>query len=385
MFFQIAKKKHPRGVVFHWLEPVELWASLDCAWHVDDNILYKGMAPAGDGLISLSNGLFIDQPEAGQVRVLADGPQRLCPLWYSEEHGLGNLETDGTVVPADHSITWDTTTGHFISNWVGEVTKMSLPSSMPDWNMSDGEVIAAIDRHVSQAFEPLRYLDQPVKFYPSGGIDTITCLAYLRSLDIPHELVLGERFDFTPFWCKNADWIRQNYWGYKQMHNFKEGAVLVSGVNGDENLLRNPTIAHQWLVSRGSGIPEAFKEIGSEKAYHYHYLMKRYDQKYYDKAARELEDMNLKDSDAVDQYIINRSMNDFQHWHLDHTLTFLPFHHSMILRLSMCLSTEMVLAQVRDAEINRQLIRMNAPECEALLSNQKNLNQMENLVALFVS
>ena len=71
--------------------------------------------------------------------------------------------------------------------------------------------------------------------------------------------------------------------------------------------------------------------------------------------------------------------NDYQHWHLDRTLTFTPFKDMSLLSTVLCSSKDLLIDQARNAEINKQLVRKLDASKLDVLSNKKNYLPFENI------
>ena len=71
-------------------------------------------------------------------------------------------------------------------------------------------------------------------------------------------------------------------------------------------------------------------------------------------------------------------MNDFQHWHLDETLTFTPFKDLDLVQLILKGSKDLIQKQAADAYINKELIKLTNVANLKLISNYKNFDVFEN-------
>jgi len=70
--------------------------------------------------------------------------------------------------------------------------------------------------------------------------------------------------------------------------------------------------------------------------------------------------------------ILNRNKNDYQHWHLDNTITFTPFKDTAITETILQSSVEQLLSNARDGTIQNKLITKKDPKKLELRSKWKN-------------
>jgi hypothetical protein len=81
----------------------------------------------------------------------------------------------------------------------------------------------------------------------------------------------------------------------------------------------------------------------------------------------------------TENYILNRNVNDHQHWHIDKTITFTPFKNIDLLALILTGSNELLTNQARRGSINRELITRLDPNKLDKVSHNKNKNPLESL------
>ena len=87
--------------------------------------------------------------------------------------------------------------------------------------------------------------------------------------------------------------------------------------------------------------------------------------------------------DDVYTEIFNRNKNDFQHWHLDNTITFTPFKDTSIMETILQGNAEQLLNNARDAAIQKKLIAKRDPKKLEFLSRWKNYYWDEDSSMLF--
>ena len=289
------------------------------------------------------------------VKILHD-TNRGFPLWVSNEH-VTNLFEHGEQHWVDRVIT--------VNNKLEYSQSFFTAYNKNTQQLTDTELVDSLHNTICETYEQfLTHNTKPLKMFLSGGIDTTTAWAYLDHFTKDYELVDYEYIKFTPFYRKNSSVIRK-FWGYQQIHLWNEDCVLVTGGNGDENFLRGPFTLAIALKQHNL----TFKDILQPLDYHYSYMMKK---------PLNVDDEYKKIADVPD-YILNMNVNDCQHWHLDRTLTFTPFKDISLLSTVLCSSKDLLIAQARDAAINKALVRKLDASKLRVLSNQKNHLQLENI------
>ena len=294
------------------------------------------------------------------VKILHD-TNRGFPLWVSTD-SITNLEDQGERHWADRVIT--------VNNKLEYQQTFFTAYNKNTQKLTDEKIVDTIHNTLCETYEQfLSHNTKPIKIFLSGGLDTTTAWAYLDYFTKNYELVDYEYIKFTPFWTKNRTVLR-NFWGYKQIHLWDEDCVLITGGNGDENMLRGPlTLA---LALKKAGI--TFDDILQTGDYHYYYLMI----KNYKKVMEDLDSIYPEIND-IENYILNRNVNDHQHWHIDKTITFTPFKNIDLLALILTGSNELLTNQARHGSINRELITRLDPTKLHKVSLNKNKNPLEAL------
>jgi len=290
------------------------------------------------------------------IKILHDN-NRGFPLWV-DKNCITNLMPIGEQIWADCYLTVD-------NNF--KITKhwYEVYDSMPE--LDDDQIVNSIHEDLMTTYDQfLTHNTKPLKVFLTGGLDTTTSFAYLEHFTKDYELVEYEYIKHTYFWKKNVTYLRR-HWGYTNIHLWQDPCVLLTGGNGDENFLRGPiTLA---MALRKHGI--TFQDILLPEDYHYYYLTKTSEKTY-----KDIEE-NYSDVDDVYTWIMNRNLNDHQHFHLDNTITFTPFKNITILGKILASSKELLIGQARNGEINRRLISKLNPDLFSKISRQKNLNPLE--------
>jgi hypothetical protein len=118
---------------------------------------------------------------------------------------------------------------------------------------------------------------------------------------------------------------------------------------------------------------DLFAEI-QPSDYHYAYYARPKNKKY----------MSLTEC-KDDIELLNEINNDHQHWHLGKTLTFSPLNDLEITRLMLRLPIEDLLRQMTNAELTKELIKLNWPDALDCVSHQKNTDKIgtQNMIGIF--
>jgi hypothetical protein len=295
----------------------------------------------------------------GKIAITNDR-SRACPLWRNSDNEVGNIGIEhATNIWADAWVE--------ISNTIEEKRWNAVPIAMPTKDCST--VLDEIDSLLVSKFNWLASnVGRAPKIFFSGGIDTLLCLSYIRSLGMDHELITGEHYDYDQFTCEFDNQIKA-HWGYSQIHHWRQSSMLVTGACGDEYFLRGPATANMMLMHLGLKM----QDILSPDHYHYKYFQGLEKSAMY---RRQVEDQEIQQAiqtrDTVNDLILRQCINDHQHWHLGHTLTFTPFKDIDILRLVLELDTNTLVENIADASIQKQLIMRRDPQLLQFLVRNKN-------------
>ena len=283
---------------------------------------------------------------------------RSFPLW-TDAYTITNLQPLEQQIWADCVLTVDR---DFSIN-----KQWYQPYQKNTQSLTDDQIIDQVHETIQETYEQfLTHNTKPLKIFLSGGLDTTTSWAYLDKFTKQYEIVDYEYMKYTNFYKRNCSLVRA-HWGYRQIHLWDHNCVLVTGGNGDENFLRGPNTLGMALKQHGV----TFQDILQPNDYHYWYLSK--------KDINDSIDAWYNDCDDVEDWILNRNINDHQHWHIDQTITFTPFKDISILASILTASKNLLVAQAKHGEINRQLIKKLDADKITKISTQKNLNPMEHV------
>lgn len=256
------------------------------------------------------------------------GAERTFPMWRSAD-AVTNLYAEGEQVWADKRLRVNADLGCELTR---EITWQE--ATVRD----DTDLVDKVHEILISKFRSfLAHNRLPLKLFLTGGIDTTTVWAYLDHLGADYELVDYEYIKHTPFYLANVSSIKAHNF-YNQTQLWDEDCVLVSGACGDEMLLRGPKTLSMALARHGIEL----EGLTRENDYHHEYY------------ARYKHDSHKpRDYRKV---ILDTLYNDHQHWHIDRTLHFTPLKDMRLPALVLQASKELLIAQARNADINRALI-----------------------------
>lgn len=365
MFFSLSKQQD-KNLVHHYELPNGLILSTDDGWShatvTDHMVLYKGYVNHCTLEDCMEDLLLQTNPEYkgnfcafiasnNSVRLVHD-TYRAFPLWLSE-NCLTNLHEGTEQIWSDCLLTInkDFTVNrqyfHPYTKVIGTLTEEQVIETLHD------TLCTTVEQFLSHNTKPL-------KVFLSGGMDTTTAWAYVDHFTKDYELLDYEYLKYTPFYKLNSSRLKQ-FWGYNQIHLWDEDCVLVTGGNGDESMLRGPNTLAMVLDYYNLTL----KEILTPEDYHYTHFSKK--------------NIEVKPVTDVFSQVLSMNVNDHQHWHLDKTLTFTPLKDITLLETILAADKDLIVKQAKDAYINRELIKKLDPTKLNKLSNQKNLNSIENL------
>ena len=288
---------------------------------------------------------------------------RATPLFRDDAgHAVGNIEIENPVnIWADAWVTIDQT----IQEHRWDVTPTVRQTR------SFTQVVDEIHNMLAAKFSWLGLNADNIKVFYSGGIDTLACISYLRALHIPHELITAEHTDYDQFTINFESQLRE-HWGYNQIHHYRKPTILVTGACGDEYFLRGPATANIMLMHLG----KSMEQVLQPEHYHYLYFQGVEKSAIY---ARQTQDEQIQKAiqskETTADYILRMCINDHQHWHLGHTITFTPFKDIQLLKLTLELDEKNIIDAIVDASIQKELIRRNDAGLLAYLASNKNLDR----------
>jgi hypothetical protein len=383
MYFQISKTKQDNFPHNH--QNKKFIISLDEGWsHTKDihcnDIWYKGYLDQG----SLSDHIeVISQEESPKhsgnfciIKVFDRGViirsdmLRSFPIWHNHQLGLTNLSNIGDIFWTDSYVMMhnDLSIIHSKFDSIGEI----------DDNLVSYEtVVDEIDEILNKKIKDFIFnLKTPIRIFLSGGIDTTTIFSYVQKHTKNYELIPYTHCDFDYFYLKNHGTLSK-FWGYNQIHHWKESCILASGAPGDEFTMRSPTTANLMLLHYGTSIPKLLKDPTYTNCLHAEYFN---NQNYFNLWQDQQKNYKASSLRDVIYQGCNNIVNDWQHWHLGNTLTWTPLRDLRIFKLISKLPVEHLKEQVMNSVIQQKLIKRNNPDIINYLSDHKNSkNSFANL------
>jgi len=381
MFFNIGPEKLDNFPVHY--QHGKLTVNLDTGWKetvdvYNNKIFYKGYldkANIDNCIVELSNqeeplhtGNFCLIKCFDQGVTLKADRYRSFPIWYDPAYGLNNL------------ISWQETswTDSFVklTHELEKVeSKFDLLGIVQSDTLTFSEVVDQVDAILTNKILSFaQNVNQPIKVFLSGGIDTTTLFSYLCKLKIPYQIVSCYHTDLDYFYLKNHGTLSK-FWGYRQFHYWKEPSVLLSGTPGDEFTVRSPTTTNMILRYYDTSLEKLLPK--HTDSLHFNYFSQYVD------SLRYQEHLNYTSLEHVIKECSNIILNDWQHWHLGPTISYTPLRDIKIFQLIARLNFDDLVQQIMNSSVQRELIKRNNPELLTILStNKNNSNYMENITNL---
>ena len=291
------------------------------------------------------------------VRIQTDR-YRSFPIYFKNQHSVNNLTN------LEHTA------------WTDSLLEIDMIGNISNTLLSEDEVIDQINLILDTKTKSfLAHNHLPIRAHLSGGVDSLLVYSYLQKFDRTHELVNYAHIDYDNFWLKNSGTL-QKFWGYKQIHHWRNPCILTSGAPGDEFMLRSPTTCDRYTKSHELNILDLLKLPEWKNCLHYTYFNKPVHQEIFKNQIVECYSM----SEQLVRDLCNTVVNDWQHWHIGNTLTWTPLRDLEIFKLMLQLPLDSALKQILNSDISRRLIEQNCPGLTSVISTQKNSgNDMENL------
>lgn len=379
MFFNIGHT-HLENYPCHW-QLGRFSVSTDQGWtHTTlgtAEILYKGYADADSLDRLLEQILFQTEPKlTGNfcAFVAINDTLQICtdryrgfPIYVG--NGVNNL------VPTNHTAWTDSLITLHVDLTVTE-NKFDVIGKIETTPLTVDEVlhkVADIIDKKTAAF--VKHNQLPVRAFLSGGVDSMLVYSFLCKHSNKFELVDYSHVDYDYFWLKNSGSI-EKYWGYTQIHHWKNPCVLTSGAPGDEFMLRSPTTADLFLKHHNISIIDLLADPVWANCLHRDYFSR---EKHIDIFNSQHEQQ--QSLEQLHWALCNIVVNDWQHWHLGNTLTWTPLRDLEIFKLMLRLPIDAIIGQVMNSDFSVRLIEKNCPGLRNALSDQKNTgNTLANLV-----
>lgn len=251
---------------------------------------------------------------------------------------------------------------------------------------STEKVISNIKNILIENCDSFAKYHQNINVYCTGGVDSLSIIAIFELLKIPYNIYIAGLMDTTikkrdiRYWEKSITEyetnlirkLRQDFWGYEILSNFKDNKIIATGFYGDEYLCRGP---HQ-LNLLANCFNKTIVDFVKKSDYMYSYLLKTHKKNSFNLINTDEEHAKFK--------IKVELAGDSQIWHLDNTITFCPYFDERIIDNVLSLSAFQIIETGNDATIQKNIIKTINNDLLLLLDNQKNtslarINFLENI------
>ena len=369
MFFSISHTL--KDNFSHHYELGAFKVSTDAGWkfdRVDDcDVLYKGYAD-DSSLESLLHrvvvqkcptytGNFCVMVYKNKSLTIKTDVYRAFPI-YTNDTEINNLIKNGPAIWSDSVIT-------ISENLTYTEEKFDIIGSIDSERLSHQQGIEKLESIIATKTKKLlTHNTLPVKTFLSGGVDSLLTYSYLQKHTSNFTLIDYNHVEWDEFYMKNSEDLQQ-YWAYKQIHHWKEPCLLTVGSPGDEYMMRSPTTANLYLLSKGTSIPEINT---NPKNLQYSYFNRDKNIKSF----KQQSPLAVSNNSELVTALCNILANDWQHWHLGNTLTWTPLRDLRVFKTILQMPEESIRSQILDSGISKELIERNAPGLSSLISDQKN-------------
>ena len=373
MFFEISKKEQKNFTKNYHLKN-GIFLNLDSGWNVfnigEKKLYFKGYISEKQPFETIINDIIKDPTPkfkgnffliicSNEKITLTNDKNRGTPVYYCKNSKvITNLSIKEGI--------WANNFCELDYDFNITIKKFN-PYNIIDEELSYEQSIEKIYNIIANEFDIfLTKNKSPIKIFLSGGIDTLTLYSFLKKFTKNFELVDYEYKKWTHFYKHNWHEHIKKYWAYNQIHTWgEEPTTLITGACGDEYMLRGPATIKYLIDYYDIDFISLLKK--NKDCYHYDYFMK---EKNIDIFKQEKKVFAHK-KDMI-FYILNILINDHQHWHLDNTICFTPFKNIELPNIVMNLEKDILIEQMLDAKINKDLILKNNPDDLQLLSKYKN-------------
>lgn len=374
MFFSISHKICENYTEHHRLKPFVI--NVDAGWTLQTvgkfTVVFKGYADGAD--LNQSLDTIISQREpvyTGNYCVFCYNPDnktitvhtdryRAFPIYVGDKE-ITNLVPTGRTVWTDGLIVinWNLTVNQIEFDVLGNVESSPLTRLQVVDRVTD-----ILDQKTKQFLTHNRL---PLKSYLSGGVDSLMVYSFLKKHHADTELIDYDHLEYDWFWTQNSGTLKQ-YWGYRQIHHWREPCILSSGAPGDEFTLRSPSICNQFLLNRGTSILEQLN-LAPDCIHGNYFLLPKHVSLYKSQTA-------TADRETLFRRLCDTVLNDWQHWHLSNTLTWTPLRDIEIFKLFLRLNLDDALGQIMNSKISIDIIENNCPGLSQVISTQKNTGNL---------
>jgi hypothetical protein len=350
------------------------YVNTDSGWQVSNRynkmVLIKGYCNeysldylSQSDIIPLCSGNFCKITIHENLEVTVEHNQhRSFPLWHSTQQLSNVIQTENTVW-SDRLARIDST-GKIV---LGPKNKLVADTEV---RTLDQVVDLIIEKQQTQAQKFKKKLNIPLHIFKSGGVDTTFIRALCQDQNINFTEVY-EKSQPTDFVKKNQH-LLQKFWAYDQLHYWNFPSYIASGANGDECFLRGPAVIA--IVTAWHDIDFLSVLEKHPNCYHYHYFNRDYVRAEFKKVYQTKKQIQLtyRNWHALSTRILNILSNDYQHWHLGHTLTWTPMRDFDIARWCLTLPLDQLLDNFLNATITKTCINRLNPALLDTVDTYKN-------------
>lgn len=280
-------------------------------------------------------------------------------MWF--EHGfITNLYPDsGKQAWASDGLHMDID-GRIV--WTPIDLDLTVPADTLTLSQAQARIIDMLDATVTK-------LEQPVRLFCSGGLDTALIYSLLRYHRCDIDLVADEHFETNKFVDMNQLAL-EHYWSYRrgQLHHWNQPTWLATGGCGDEYLLRGPAVIA--LLTAWHDIDFAARL--AQDQYHYYHFAK-YQSLWQDTwhQRHQLREQ-YPDTKFLHAHVLNTLLNDHQHWHLGNTVTWTPLKNIELARTLLQVDIDKLIPQFLNGDFTRSLIAQYCAPVLEFVSSHKN-------------
>lgn len=355
MFFLISHIREESASPFSQTKKIGKFSvSLDAGWHTMDQILYKGYCldrPLEQKIIDRDfreeTGNYVILNFADDGCSIHYDNSRSFPILYDKQT-VTNHKVEGlTAVWFDGAVYYENDQWHFHHRHENVVKYSGHQDYLNKQQLADMWCA-----HLINACEKLE-TDLPIMCADSNGVDSLTVKSALD--------YCGKEYTSV----KESPSTKAHLgWGYNQLFETDRPHVQATGFCGDELLLRNPLYC-QWLLD--SSNVDLVKEF--DKTEH-SYMKGFFNKRYREKVSAEVG--KFPEFKQGYEHTANVSLNDFQMWHTDNTITFTPYRNTKMALKSLQADCDTILDQVIHAGVSKEIIQRLNPYNLTLLSKHKN-------------
>jgi len=372
MFFSVSQDKK-NNFSDHY-QVGNLWISTDTGWAqttvLGKTVVYKGYTESSPIEQNFESIVVQERPKLlGNFCVFVWDGERLdikTDLWRSFPIWHNHIQTTN-LTPLEHIVYTDGIVSIYSNLEIAYETYDpigTVDTTKITWDQAVSQVDQILTERISNF---LNQNNRPLRVFLSGGVDTLLVYSYVKKLGADHELIEYHHIDYDYFWKNNSDKLKK-FWGYNQIHHWKDPTVLASGAPGDEFMLRSPTTANLWLLHHGTNILEQLDL--HPNCLHKNYFLRNYHIEIF--TDQQATSNQIQNDQYLPQRLCNILLNDWQHWHLGNTITWTPLRDLRIFKTLIRLTPADGIKQIMNSDLSRQLIENNVPGLTALLSDQKN-------------